>query len=239
MARQGRIDVVTSTTKRTARVGRPRAVSDSAPDTSPREQILSAAAALFVKQGIGSTSTRAIAEAVGIRQASLYYHFAGKDDILADLLAATVRPSLEFAQRLLADAGNPAAALYALALVDVATLTQDRHNIGMVYLSPEVQDERYDAFRADRSQLQEAYGRLGRLAAEGVPGVETDERLLGFLLIQMIEVVIHLRRDSRDSDIDAESLAASCLRMLGLSQESIHLARESAGPLLDGGPTSP
>lgn len=234
MARQGRIDAVTNTTKGSARVGRPRAVSDIAPETSPRDQILGAAAALFVKQGIGSTSTRAIAEAVGIRQASLYYHFAGKDEILAELLAASVRPSLEFAQRLLADAGDAAAALYALALVDIATLANDRHNIGTLYLSPEVQDARYDTFRAERGQLQAAYARLGRLAAGDAPEIPADDDLLGTLLIQIVEVVIQLRRDGAGDRIDAEALAAACLRLLGLSAEGIREASAAAGVLAGG-----
>lgn len=50
---------------------------------APREEILDAAAGLFVDRGFEGTSTREIAEAVGIRQASVYYHFpSGKDEIL-------------------------------------------------------------------------------------------------------------------------------------------------------------
>jgi AcrR family transcriptional regulator len=76
-----------------ARVGRPRAVPDAGSPLSPREQILDAAAALFAEHGLSGTSTRAIAERVGIRQASLYYHFAGKDDLLVELLTRSVRPA--------------------------------------------------------------------------------------------------------------------------------------------------
>lgn len=226
---------MTSATKRPAKVGRPRAVSDTTPETSPREQILSAAAALFVTQGIGSTSTRAIAEAVGMRQASLYYHFAGKDEMLVELLEASVRPGLEVSQRLLLDARAPAsaaAALYALALVDVATLTNDRHNIGMLYLSPEVQDARYDVFRAERGQLQAAYATLGTRAARDVSGVDMPGEFLGSLLIQLVEVVIQRRRDNAEARIDADALAASCLRLLGLSGEAIERAAVAARALL-------
>src|SRR5690606_6446151 len=68
------------------RPGRPRHLPDKGVGT-PREQVLEAAALLFTSKGFAATSTREIAEAVGIRQASLYYHFAGKDEILAALLA--------------------------------------------------------------------------------------------------------------------------------------------------------
>ena len=67
---------------------------------APRAQILDAAAELFVRQGLAATTTRQIADRVGIRQASLYYHFAGKDEILLELLTQSVRPSLLLAATL-------------------------------------------------------------------------------------------------------------------------------------------
>ncbi|WP_316314989.1 TetR family transcriptional regulator, partial [Clavibacter michiganensis] len=70
-----------------ARVGRPRAVPDAGSPLSPREQILDAAAALFAAHGLSGTSTRAIAERGGLRQASPSYHSAGKDGRLAEMIA--------------------------------------------------------------------------------------------------------------------------------------------------------
>ena len=42
---------------------------------------------LFTAQGYASTSLREIAERLGINKASLYYHFASKEDILRSLFA--------------------------------------------------------------------------------------------------------------------------------------------------------
>lgn len=65
-----------------------------------RERILRAASKLFLSKGYAATSTRDIAQAVGIRQPSLYYHFATKADILHAVALATVEPSLLKAKEL-------------------------------------------------------------------------------------------------------------------------------------------
>src|SRR6185437_17151071 len=79
---------------RRRRAGRPRLRPASDAEVAPRAEILDAAAELFVGQGLAATTTRQIAERVGIRQASLYYYFTGKDEILLELLTQSVRPSL-------------------------------------------------------------------------------------------------------------------------------------------------
>ena len=140
-----------------ARVGRPRAVPGAGSTLSPREQILDAAAALFAEHGLSGTSTRLIAERVGIRQASLYYHFAGKDDLLVELLTRSVRPSLDVVRGIeeaVPDRASAAGALHALVMADFRTLADTPHNIGTLYLLPEVQGERYDGFRTQRRELQ-------------------------------------------------------------------------------------
>lgn len=51
-----------------------------------RSQILDAATRLFAAQGFGATSLAAIADAVGIRKASLLYHFPSKDALHQSVL---------------------------------------------------------------------------------------------------------------------------------------------------------
>ena len=76
------------------RAGRPRLTTQRRPGTTARDEILDAAGELFTTLGYTGTSTRTIAEAVGIRQASLYHYFKTKDDILCALLSQTVTPTL-------------------------------------------------------------------------------------------------------------------------------------------------
>jgi len=232
-----------------SRAGRPRASADGRHSPlSSREQILDAAAALFSEAGFSGTSTRAIADRVGIRQQSLYYHFAGKDEILAELLSGSVRPSIDFVESIEArvpEEISPAGALFALASNDARTLRRTPHNIGTLYLLPEIQDPRYDAFRNQRIQLRAIYGRLGAAAAHPDVTATVSEERLGILLNQLAEIVIQLRRDDEDdtaddegavddedaADADDAAIAASCLRVLGLSTAQIEAARAEAAEM--------
>src|ERR671926_227285 len=56
-----------------------------------RRQILNAAARLLRHRGYEATTTRAIADAVGIKAGSIYHHFASKDDIVKTVINEGVR----------------------------------------------------------------------------------------------------------------------------------------------------
>jgi AcrR family transcriptional regulator len=58
---------------------------------SGRERILQCAADLFLQNGYAGTSVRDIADAAGIKAASLYYHFDSKDDLLGEILRRGVQ----------------------------------------------------------------------------------------------------------------------------------------------------
>ncbi|MFJ8632366.1 helix-turn-helix domain-containing protein [Streptomyces sp. NPDC093568] len=217
------------------RQGRPRHTPASDPHSSAREQILDAAGALFVEHGIAATSTRMIAERVGVRQASLYYHFATKDEIVAELLATSVRPSLEMVERIQAwvpERASAAAALYAVATTDVHTLSRTPYNIGTLYLLPEVLAERFDTFRADRGQLQQSYGALGAATAPETLTRSLPPERIGELLIQLVEVVIQIRRTREPDEADTDAIASACLRLCGLDEQAVTAARDEARLLL-------
>jgi AcrR family transcriptional regulator len=77
----------------------PRGRKPQSPDASRRNDLLRAAARLFVEKGFNATTTRDIAEAVGMRSGSPFYHFRSKQE----LLKAAIIGGLEAAyERLLA-----------------------------------------------------------------------------------------------------------------------------------------
>ncbi|MER7008496.1 helix-turn-helix domain-containing protein [Dactylosporangium sp. NPDC000555] len=194
-------------------VGRPRSGARRLPVGTAREEILDAAAELFAERGYAATSTRMIAEMVGVRQASLYYHFSTKEQILAELLESTVGPSLAYAERLAQEALSPADALHALVRYDVGVLLGARWNVGILYALPEIATEPFTRFRADREQLRAAYRRLVAAVA-GASSPDAD--VTGDLVFGMVESVIGMRRDLPALPPPArlqQTVAAAALRL--------------------------
>ncbi len=195
--------------------GRPRLTGPLRPGATGREQILDASAELFTTHGYATTSTRAIAEAVGIRQASLYHHFRTKDDILEALLVGTVTPTLPVADALLdrpaGSAAQAAARLHALALHDGSQLCATRWNLGALYLLPELRRERFGPFRAARERLRRHYVAAGVDLAErtGAP------RHAGDLAFRLVESLVNLRADGLASPDSPAQVAEACVRLGG------------------------
>ena len=214
------------------RPGRPRVIPRLANTRAPREEILHAAAELFVDHGFAATSTRDIAEKVGIRQASLYYHFAGKPGILAELLELSVQPSLDQVEKIEQEcpADVPEAALYLLALIDADTLATVPHNIGRLYRMPDVRSsEVFGDFQPALRELVAAYGRLGSAVVSSPVAATVGVDQLGGLLIQVVEVVTRIRsRGDEVTGVHGQAIAATCLRICGAPEERIARAAAAA-----------
>lgn len=210
--------------------GRPRKQQPSRPGATAREEILDAAAELFTTQGYANTSTRSIAEAVGIRQSSLYHHFNHKDDILEVLLAGTVAGGLAFARRVGAEVpelavidGDPgsdsdgptaaAARLHAVALYDGTQLCDARWNLGVLYNLPEARSTRFERFMADRQELRGLYRRLGAdLPANGWTGAGQT----GELAFRLVESLVNLRADGLNTPDSPLQAADAGIVLCGL-----------------------
>jgi AcrR family transcriptional regulator len=181
--------------------GRPRATGESAGDRDSRQDLLDAAAELFIDHGFTATSTRAIADRAGLRQASLYHYFGGKEDILADLLEGTVRPSLQTARALLETQVSPLAKLWVLCRFDLALLCGGPHNLGMLYLRPEISSPRFTEFHTERAELRERYRQL--VLDSGADDVAAD------LVFGMVEGVVLTRQWKAIPDVDAFASAGA------------------------------
>jgi AcrR family transcriptional regulator len=195
------------------------------PGKNAREEILDAAAELFTTQGYANTSTRRIADAVGVRQASLYHHFATKDDILDALLAGTVDQPLQLATLLLAERGPAVPRLHALVVADVRQLCDSTWNLGALYLLPELRVDRFDQFRSHRAELRDRYRTLAAAVITECDGpADADE-----LPFRLVESVINRRSD--DGAAPAEQpwiIADGALRTLGFDGDFAALRAATA-----------
>lgn len=216
-------------TSRRAQPGRPRHIPASSV-LAPRDQVLHAAARLFVDKGFAGTSTRVIADEVGIRQASIYYHFRkGKDEILAALLEMTVRPALDSLDQL-ARVETPEARLYLLALSDARALAELMHNIGILPGLPDVASSEYDAARRE---LRDAYASLGLECASAAVVRTVSRTQLGNLILENVESVVRTRTTGHVfTDRELHNIAAASLRLCGVTDGRVDEAARTASPEL-------
>lgn len=211
--------------------GRPRKQQPSRPGATAREEILDAAAELFTTQGYATTSTRSIAEAVGIRQSSLYHHFSTKDDILEVLLAGTVAGGLAFARSVVSGNGGDgsptaaAARLHAVALYDGTQLCSARWNLGVLYNLPEARSDRFHSFMADRKELRGLYQRLGaELPGNGWSSTSQN----GDLAFRLVESLVSLRADGLSTPDSPLQAADAGIVLCGMSDSLTEIRVRSA-----------
>lgn len=221
-----------SSSARRPRPGRPRHIPEIDSKLSPRDQILDVCARLFTQQGYAATSTRDIADAVGIRQASLYYYFAGKSCILSELLERSARPNLDTIAKIeaISPPAAPEVALYLLALTDVRVLAAAPHNACLLHRFPDVRStSAYDPYRGMVHDLGQAYGRLGVAVLGDAVAATMDFNQVRNMLTTRVEGVLTTRSNG-DSITCAYSqvIAEACLRTCGVADERIEYVAATA-----------
>ncbi len=143
-----------------ARVGRPRSSKRPIVE-SAREDVLRAAATLFSKQGYSATSTRQIAEAIGIKQPSLFSHFKKKEHILQELVHKSTERMFEALPKSDDETQSAAESLYLLMRCDFLFLMTEPYGIGGLLHLPELRNGPLaDAVAQSRHQVIERYQRL-------------------------------------------------------------------------------
>jgi AcrR family transcriptional regulator len=199
-----------------AKAGRPRLHDQRRPGTTARDEILDAAGELFTTLGYTGTSTRTIADSVGIRQASLYHYFRTKDDILCALLGQTVAPTLSFIPSLLgADPALTAAEhLHALAAFDGNQLLSGHWNLGALYLLPELSDAKLEPFWSDRERLRLHYLALSRAVVDQT-GVHEAAADLPFRLVESLVNMWSVPPGPARTELPVH-VADACMRVLGI-----------------------
>jgi AcrR family transcriptional regulator len=182
-----------------------------------RGLVLTAAAKLFFERGYAATTVDAIADQLGASKRAIYDHFGGKSELLVEICEQAIRFSVDLAERVARDKGDPAAKLRRLArdFTGIVIDNQDYITIAgreMKFL-PEESLKRI-------SRMQERFDRvLGAVLAEGVAGGQfdiPDPDLTGLAVSGMI-IGIHrwYRAGGRLSPSEiAETMAQTASRMV-------------------------
>lgn len=147
-----------------------------------REQLLEAAARLFVEKGFSATSTRDIARVSGMLPGSLYYHFPSKEDLLVAVYEEGVSRIGQSVDAAIARVGaDPWARLEAACAAHLAMLLGESD---FAHVIARVQPGDVPGAEASLIDLRKEYeARFKRLVADLplAPGV--DRSLLRLMLI--------------------------------------------------------
>lgn len=198
------------------KVGRPRAQGAGA--TGPaKEAILLAAAELFASKGYAGTSTREIADRVGIRQPSLFYHFSKKKEILRALVDQAAGDLLSYLPKFEKLPECAAIRLYQLMKMDFLYLMTEPYKIGQLMLLPELRsgDLRQNIERK-RNRIIGVYRKLVREGIKEGDFVPSDVNVTTFTIFGMGEAIWTWYRPSRTKSPNkiAEQIADLALRAI-------------------------
>ena len=105
-------------------------ILDEKPDTR-RPAIVQAATRLFSRRGIDATSMRDIANAAGVREAAIYRHFAGKEEMSRDIFASWYEWYSSQLREIACGAGEVREKVYRIACLEL-TAAED-HTEAFVY----------------------------------------------------------------------------------------------------------
>jgi AcrR family transcriptional regulator len=139
-----------------------------------RERILREASHLFAARGYYGSSTRDIATAVGIRQPSLFHHFAHKQAIFQELLSYSLDDSAALAEYLAAADGSPAARLYRFLVEDFRYLMESPYDLRSIFNSGVLEDEDFEPWGQTALRLHVAVADMIRQGVEFGEFIDID-----------------------------------------------------------------
>jgi AcrR family transcriptional regulator len=200
-----------------------------------RERILFEAAFLFARRGYHATTTREIAEAVGIRQPSLFHHFESKGAIAEALLEWDLGHILPYAQGLAAMRGSAAVRLYTYLIHDLEHLTLAPYDLNGIYAEDVMNDPAFVRWARRRVELHSAVERIVRQGQDGGEFVSVRPDVVREAVAGVVTRTLSLYsgRHRRASDALTDQIASLVLRGLLRDPSSLEEVRGAARAGLD------
>jgi AcrR family transcriptional regulator len=150
--------------------------------------LLDTAAALFWEKGFAATTTREIAAALQIQQASLYYHVQSKEDLLYQICTTSLQRFLKDIPAALSGVSSPLERVRALIRAHVTTLL--RHQTRNVAMLTELRSLSR-GHRTEVIELRERYTRLVRGVLEEAQSAKMvrDDIHATYLLLALLNML--------------------------------------------------
>jgi AcrR family transcriptional regulator/transposase len=195
-----------------------------------REVILTVASNLFATHGYHGTTTREIAQGVGIRQPSLFHHFDSKAAIMQALLESDIGRTIADRERLARANESAASRLFRYILREVSHIATSPYNVAGIYSEEVRTTPELAVWYAKRRRLHRVIDRIvtdGQHAGEFSSDVSVD--LVRAEILGTLERALtgysggQVAFDPRLAD----ELATLLLRSILVDQERIHQLRET------------
>lgn len=161
------------------------------PDTKTRERLLPAAAALFREKGYAASTTRELAELLGIRRASLYHHIHSKEDLLVAISVESL-DHITLAVNGAARNSPPRTRLQAMirAHIDTALRDQDMHTTMLIELRALSPERRADVLARRDNYQQLVRSLIIEQQQLGTIRDDIDSKLLTLALLNLLNWTI-------------------------------------------------
>lgn len=149
------------------------------------ERVLREAAALFRTHGYDATTTRALAERLGVKKASLYHHVSSKEKLLYDLCMQSMDAMGVRIAEVLASADGPMERLRALIRCHVATMLEnpDPHTSSLLELRALTGERRERVLERRHRYENQVAELIDEGQRSGDVRTDTDAHLLAVLML--------------------------------------------------------
>lgn len=165
--------------------GEPSATADLVRGPGPmttRERILLEASRLFARLGYHAASTREIARRVGVRQPSLFHHFASKQAIMDELLTLNFDRAVLVAEEVQGWPGRAAARLIVILRADLRFVSSVPYDLSGTHGDDVLSDPAFRPWSERQAALHEVWRALVAEATGAGDFVPYDPALVGLTI---------------------------------------------------------
>lgn len=193
------------------------------------DRLLDTAAELFWRQGYAATSTREIAAALGIQQASLYHHIASKEDLLYRICVSSLEPFLSDVPAAIARVECPLDRIKALIHAHLSTLLRYRQRNVTQLTELRSLSSRH---RTQVLALRDQYERISRSVLEQAQnaGAIRSDVPAKFLNLELMSILNHASLWFRKGKALTERQVADMLTEVFLNGSAVPALRSRLRP---------